>query len=113
MIGIRKVTTHHHGRSIEWNESVIRISAIVDGLAVSIQKLHKSTFQKSRGGKLAKSDAPRYRVLVDNIFVQPGWGFRRDLKQAKDDGVALAIGTAAAVAESRKQTRKKSAATKT
>lgn len=107
MPGVRKVTTRHHGLDVAWSETGIRIAAIVSGLAVSIQKLHKSTYQPSRGGKLAKKDASRYRVLVDHVFVQPGWGFRRTLKQAKDDGVALAIRTAAEVAESKARLRLK------
>lgn len=78
-----------------WSGTSRRLGAIVDGLTVSIMRMHPTTFQPSRGGRLAKPNAPRYRVCCDTIFVQPDWGFRRTLKQAKDDGVARAIEVAA------------------
>lgn len=101
MVGVRRTTTRHHGRDVPWHESSIRISALVDGMTISIQKLHPSTFRPSRGGRAVRPDAPRYRVLVDQVFVQPGWGFRRTLREAKDDGVACAMAVAAEVAEAR------------
>lgn len=92
---LRKTTTRHHGRDVVWSATSRRLGAMVDGLSVSIMRMHPTTFQPSRGGRATRPDAPRYRVCCDTIFVQPNWGFRRTLKQAKDDGVARAIEVAA------------------
>ena len=107
MLGnLRKTTTRHHGRDVVWSETSRRLGAIVDGLAVSITKMHPTTFQPSRGGRAAKPNAPRYRVCCDTIFVQPHWGFRRTLKQAKDDGVARAIEVSAQMRAAKASIRK-------
>lgn len=102
MRGLTKVTTRHHGRAVEWTVSKTSIVAIVDGQIVSIRKLHPSLYRPSADNRRAKpADAPRYRAHCNASFVQPGWGFRRSLKEAKDDGVAAAIAAARHVADAR------------
>ncbi|MGQ3121240.1 MAG: hypothetical protein ACT6RU_14625 [Aliihoeflea sp.] len=111
----RTVSSAHHGQAVTWLEGMrawaaqLEVEGVV--LRITIQKLHKSGFQPAAhpGGR-PRPHAPRYRVLVDGMFVQPDWGFRRALRAAKDDGVALALTVGRKVASARAAARAQPAA---
>lgn len=103
--GIRTTTDRQDGRDVVWHESKRAWAALLDvagvRLRVTIQKLHPSSYRPGlHPGGQPRPDVPRYRVLVDGVFVQPDWGFRRGLREAKADGVrfAVAVGTETAAA---------------
>lgn len=97
-MSFKTATTIHSGRRVIWQERRDLLVATLEGVTIRITKIRPKTYRYSKTLDLIKGASYHYRVYVDGVSVQPEWGFRRTLRQAKGDGVTQALRIALGIA---------------